>query len=359
MSKKVIIGMSGGVDSSVAAMLLKEQGFDVIGLFMHNWNENDPNGACTAEDDYTDVRKVCDKIGIPYYSIDFSKEYYDNVFKTFLDEYSHGRTPNPDVLCNSEIKFGVFRDKAMALGADYIATGHYCGILKKDNKTFLRRALDENKDQTYFLNQVTEKQIDNVIFPLQDFTDKSQVRDLATKFGLSTAAKKDSTGVCFIGERNFRKFLSQYLPMKEGPIKTMDGKIIGTHKGVFYYTEGQHKGFGIGGVKGQNNTQPWYIIKKDVLNNTLYVNQGEIDELYSNTLVTEGFNFITEKYTGKDVLVRIRHRQPLQKATVEFDNNNNAFVAFENKQRAVVPGQYCVLYVDNICIGGGIINRSK
>ena len=355
MGKTVVVGMSGGVDSSVAALLLKNQGYDVIGLFMHNWKESSENGCCTAEEDYTDVRRVCAKIGIPYYTVDFSKEYYENVFKHFLSEYAAGRTPNPDVLCNREIKFGVFRDQAKKLGADYIATGHYCGILKKDGKTYLRRAFDENKDQTYFLNQVSEEQISDTIFPLSDICDKSLVRNMAEQYGLVTAHKKDSTGVCFIGERNFRKFLSEYIPMKEGEIRTLDGKTVGTHKGVFYYTVGQHKGFGLGGAKGETNASPWYIIKKDIVNNILYVNQGETDDLYTDTLTTEKFHFINSPISSGNVLARIRHRQPLQKAFFTIDENGCATVNFENKQRAVAPGQYCVLYDGDICLGGGII----
>lgn len=355
MAKTVIVGMSGGVDSSVAALLLKNQGYDVVGLFMHNWEETSEDGCCTAEQDYTDVRRVCSTIGIPYYTVNFSKDYYKNVFEHFLREYSLGRTPNPDVLCNKEIKFGVFREQAMKLGADYIATGHYCDVLKKDGRTFLSRASDENKDQTYFLNQVTEEQISNVLFPLAPFSDKKEVRRIAEENNLITATKKDSTGVCFIGERNFRKFLSQYLPMKEGEIRTLDEKVIGKHNGVFYYTEGQHKGFGLGGVRGSANTQPWYVIKKDVLNNVLYVNQGETPDLYSTVLTTEKFNFITEKISDGPVSVRIRHRQPLQDATVTFNKDNNATVTFATPQRAVTCGQYCVLYQGKICIGGGVI----
>lgn len=355
MAKTVVVGMSGGVDSSVAALLLKQQGYDVIGLFMNNWRETDENGCCTAEQDYTDVRRVCSSIGIPYYTVDFSKEYYDNVFSHFVKEYSLGRTPNPDVLCNREIKFGVFRDYAAKIGADYIATGHYCGITKQNGRTYLSRAADENKDQTYFLNQVTEKQLENVLFPLSDIIDKHAVRKLAQSYGLITAEKKDSTGVCFIGERNFRKFLSQYIPMKEGEIRTLDGKVVGTHKGVFFYTLGQHKGFGVGGVAGQDNAQPWYIIRKDVKNNVLYVNQGETDELYSPSLVTEKFNFITEPVTSGEVLVRIRHRQPLQKARFSLLPDGGVRVDFDEKQRAVSPGQYCVLYSGRICLGGGVI----
>ena len=348
--------MSGGVDSSVAAALLKEQGYNVVGLFMHNWKETTGEGCCTAEEDFTDVRSVCDKIGIPYYSVDFSQEYWNDVFMHFVDEYKKGRTPNPDVLCNSKIKFGVFRDHAMRIGADYLATGHYCGIDHNANgKTYLLRAQDENKDQTYFLNQVTSEQLSNVLFPLADIP-KPTVRQLAEKYGLSNAKKKDSTGVCFIGERNFRAFLASYVPMKEGEIRTLDEKVIGTHKGVYYYTIGQHKGFGVGGKQGEQNCAPWYVIKKDVINNVLYVHQGEIPELYSDKLTTEPFHFITDPVpSGTRVLARIRHRQPLQPATVFFTDTGEAEVLFDTPQRAVCGGQYCVLYQDNVCIGGGCI----
>ena len=355
MAKTVVVGMSGGVDSSVAALLLKRQGYDVIGLFMNNWKEETDDGCCTAEEDFTDVRRVCSTLDIPYYTVDFSKEYYESVFKHFLSEYEQGRTPNPDVLCNKEIKFGAFREQAAKLGANYIATGHYCGILKTDGRTYLTRCADENKDQTYFLNQVKEYQIENVLFPLSDIADKSYVRKIAEENGLVTARKKDSTGVCFIGERNFRKFLSGYLPMKEGEIRTLDGEVVGKHNGVFYYTLGQHKGFGLGGIAGQKNNEPWYIVKKDVQNNILYVHQGEVDELYSDELVTEPFNFITEEKKEGDVLARIRHRQPLQKAHYHINDQGQAVVRFAEKQRAISPGQYCVLYDGKIVLGGGVI----
>jgi len=355
MKKKVVVGMSGGVDSSVAAALLKEQGYDVIGMFMHNWKETDEGGCCTAEEDYSDVRRVCNRLDIPYYSVDFSDQYWNDVFLHFVDEYKKGRTPNPDVLCNSKIKFGVFRDRAMQIGADYVATGHYCGIKHENGKAYLMRAADENKDQTYFLNQVTSEQINNVLFPLADLP-KPEVRRLAEKYGLATAAKKDSTGVCFIGERNFRAFLANYIPMKEGEIRTLDGKVVGTHKGVYYYTVGQHKGFGVGGMKGEQNVAPWYIVKKDVEKNILYVHQGEIPELYSDRLTTEKFHFITDPVpSGTRVLARIRHRQPLQEATVYFDEEGRAEVVFDKVQRAVCGGQYCVLYLDRVCLGGGCI----
>ena len=355
MKKKVVVGMSGGVDSSVATLLLKEQGYEVIGLFMRNWHEEDEGGVCTAEEDYNDVRRVAGLLDVPYYTVDLSKEYQDRVFKLFLDEYQKGRTPNPDVLCNREIKFGPFKEYAKKLGADYIATGHYAGVKQENGRTYLIRAIDENKDQTYFLNQLSEKQIENVLFPLTDI-DKPTVRKIAEQYGLATAKKKDSTGICFIGERDFRKFLSTYLPMKEGDIKTLDGKTIGRHNGVFYYTIGQRKGFGLGGIAGENNDAPYYIIKKDVLNNILYVNQGECDELFTKSLETEKFNFITETIAdGKRVTCRIRHRQPLEWATAYNLSDGGIRLEFDNPIRAVTSGQYAVIYDDRVCLGGGII----
>lgn len=350
--KKVIVGMSGGVDSSVAALLLKEQGYEVIGLFMRNWHEEDDSGRCTAEEDYADVRRVANLLDIPYYTIDLSREYQDRVFKLFLEEYKKGRTPNPDVLCNREVKFGPFKDSAAKLGADYIATGHYAGISVIDGKNYLIRAKDENKDQTYFLNQLKYEQLENVLFPLTDIT-KPEVRKIAAKYNLATAEKKDSTGICFIGERNFREFLSTYLPMKEGDIKTLDGKTVGRHKGVFYYTIGQRKGFGLG---GGGNGEPYYIINKDIYNNILYVNQGECKELYSKELTAENFNFITEPIRdGQRVTARIRHRQPLVGAYAYYVADNAVKLVFDEPIRAVAPGQYAVIYQDRICLGGGVI----
>ncbi len=345
--------MSGGVDSAVAAALLKEQGYDVVGLYMSNWRETDESGCCTGEEDWQDVKKVCDKVGVPYYSVDFSKEYMDNVFKLFVEEYRRGRTPNPDVLCNREIKFGPFVQFARELGADLIATGHYCRVRHEGERHYLLRAKDENKDQTYFLNQVREEQLKDVIFPLGDML-KPQVRELAKKLGIPVAEKKDSTGVCFIGERNFRKFLSQYIPMKEGDIVTLDGKVVGKHSGVYFYTLGQRRGLGIGG-SADGNGERWFVLDKDVKNNRLIVSQGEDSVLFKNSLETEGFNFITPPESDKfECEVRIKHRQPLQKAvaTVKPDGVK---IDFENAQRAIAPGQYAVIYVGEICMGGGVI----
>lgn len=355
--KRVVVGMSGGVDSAVAAALLKEQGFDVVGLYMSNWKETDPNGCCTGEQDWTDVRYICDKIDIPYYSVDFSEQYMNNVFKLFVDEYKKGRTPNPDVLCNREVKFGPFADFARELGADYIATGHYCRIRHDGDTHYLLRAKDDNKDQTYFLNQVSSYQLRDVIFPLGDMT-KPEVRELALKFDIPVAKKKDSTGICFIGERNFRQFLSQYIPMKDGDIVTQDGKVVGRHHGVYFYTLGQRRGLGIGG-SADGNGERWFVLGKDVAKNLLIVSQGEDDVLFKDGLVTEGFNFITPPPAQEfECEVRIKHRQPLQKARAAILENGDVRIVFEQKQRAIAEGQYAVVYYGEICLGGGVINHS-
>ena len=346
---RVVIGLSGGVDSSVAAHILKQQGHEVIGLFMRNWKE-EVGGHCTADIDFGDVMRVAERLDIPYYTVDLSEQYEKKVFAHFVAEYKKGRTPNPDVLCNREIKFGDFADFAKKLGADYIATGHYAGISHESAGHYLLRAKDENKDQTYFLNQVAERQLANVLFPLGDLT-KPEVRAIATDLGLATADKKDSTGICFIGERNFREFLSQYIPMKEGDI-VCDGKVVGRHKGVFFYTLGQRKGLGIGG-EGER----WFVTGKDVEKNVLYVSHGEDDCLFKNVLTTEGFNFIngTPSWAEKDVLVRIRHREPLKPAKIKVLDSGDTIITFEKPERAIAEGQYAVCYDGRVCLGGGVI----
>ena len=266
-SKTVVVGMSGGVDSSVAAYLLKNGGYNVIGLYMLNWEETDERGACNADEEYSDVRRVCSALDIPYYSVNFAKQYQERVFSYFLAEYKAGRTPNPDVLCNREIKFGPFREYAKSFGADFIATGHYCGIEHTaEGRHRLLKAVDANKDQTYFLNQVHENQLENVLFPLSDLPNP-EVRRLDEKYGLATAKKKDSTGICFIGERNFRKFLQSYLPAQNGKILTLDKKQVGEHIGLMYYTIGQRKGLDIGGLHGEEGR--WFVVKNDLENNIL------------------------------------------------------------------------------------------
>lgn len=353
---KIVVGMSGGVDSSVAAYLLKQQGHDVIGLFMVNWQEKD--GTCTAEEDYEDVKRVCNKIGIPYFSVNYAKEYYDRVFQYFLEEYEKGRTPNPDVLCNREVKFGPFLEQAKKLGADKIATGHYAKKIEKDGKFYLAKANDLNKDQSYFLNQLNQQQLASVLFPLED-VEKPEVRRIAAELELSTAAKKDSTGICFIGERNFKKFLKEYLPAKLGEIRDLTEKVVGTHDGLMYYTLGQRRGLNIGG-RADGNGQRWFVITKDLERNILYVSQGEDDALFSDGLFASGMNWIPEKpkETEFTALAKFRYRQPDQKVLVKVLGENKIEVIFEQPQRAITPGQFVVLYQeDGICLGGGTIDE--
>ena len=353
---RVVVGISGGVDSSVAAYLLKQQGHDVIGLFMINWDEQD--GQCTAEEDYEDVKRVCTKIGIPYFSVNYAKEYYERVFQYFLDEYKAGRTPNPDVLCNREIKFGPFLEKARQLGADMIATGHYAKTYVKDGKTYLQKSKDLSKDQTYFLNQLNQKQLSSVIFPLADI-EKTQVREIAKELDLSTAEKKDSTGICFIGERNFRQFLKQFLPAQAGDICTLDGKVVGRHEGLMYYTIGQRRGLNLGG-RQDGNGERWFVLKKDLEKNILYVSQGECEELFTDGLYADTFNWIPEVPSEKefDCLAKFRYRQPDQKVHVTVLDDTHIKVDFDEKQRAITEGQFVVLYTeDGTCLGGGIIDK--
>lgn len=354
---RVVVGISGGVDSSVAAYLLKKQGHEVIGLFMINWDEND--GQCTAMEDYEDVKRVCEKIGIPYYSVNYAKEYYDRVFTYFLDEYKKGRTPNPDVLCNREIKFGPFLDKALALGADYIATGHYAKKIEKDGKFYLAKADDLNKDQSYFLNQLSQYQLSKVIFPLAEIT-KPEVRKIAKRLGFSNAEKKDSTGICFIGERNFKKFLQEFLPAQPGDIVDLEGRVVGKHDGLMYYTLGQRRGLNIGGLKGGNGGR-WFVLEKDLKNNRLIVSQGEDDLLFSDGLYAEGMNWIPEKPKEEkfDCFAKFRYRQPDQAVTVTVTGDKTIKVDFKERERAITPGQFVVLYTaEGLCLGGGVITES-
>ncbi len=354
---RIVVGVSGGVDSSIACYLLKEQGHEVIGLFMINWEEKD--GSCTAETDYEDVKRVCNKIGIPYFSVNYSKEYYERVFEYFLDEYKKGRTPNPDVLCNREVKFGPFLEQARRLGADKIATGHYAKKIEKDGKYYLAKADDLNKDQSYFLNQLNQEQLAAVIFPLENI-EKPKVREIAKKLELSTADKKDSTGICFIGERNFKKFLSQYLPAQKGDILDLKGNKVGEHDGLMFYTLGQRRGLGIGGRK-DGNGERWFVVKKDLENNILYVTQGDEDCLYSEGLYASEMNWIPELPQEKqfNCFAKFRYRQPDQVVKVTILDEKHIKVDFEEKQRAITPGQFVVLYTDEgICLGGGVIDQS-
>ena len=360
MSKRVVIGMSGGVDSSVAALLLKEQGYDVVGLFMQNWDEVDENGCCTAEDDFADVRRVSALLDIPYYTVNFAREYMDRVFSYFLAEYKAGRTPNPDVLCNREIKFGPFLEEAKKLGADYIATGHYCKISHENGVHLLQKAKDQNKDQTYFLNQLSQSQLQDVLFPLQDL-EKSQVREIALANSLATAKKKDSTGICFIGERNFKKFLSTYLPARPGKILDLSGKEVGSHDGLMYYTLGQRRGLDLGGIKGEEDCGRWFVVRKDLDKNILYVSHGDESPLYSLSCDVSGFNWIPEKPIAKDFTckAKFRYRQPDQDVQVHVNDDGSLHIVFAEKQRAVTEGQYAVLYDDTNCLGGGVIEKAQ
>lgn len=350
---RVVVGMSGGVDSSVAALLLKEQGYDVIGIFMKNWDDTDEFGVCTATEDYEDVIKVCNDIGIPYYAVNFEQQYWDKVFTYFLEEYKAGRTPNPDVMCNKEIKFKAFLDHAMSLGADFLATGHYAQVVETDNGVAMLRGKDENKDQTYFLNQLNQEQLQKVMFPIGSL-DKSEVRLIAEKAGLATAKKKDSTGICFIGERNFKEFLSQYLPAQPGDMKTMDGEVVGKHDGLMYYTIGQRHGLGIGGAG-----DPWFVLGKDLADNALLVGQGfHNDALYSDSLTAIQISFATARDLPDtfSCTAKFRYRQPDTDVTVFLGENNTATVTFAQPVRAITPGQAVVFYDGEECLGGGTID---
>lgn len=352
--KRVVIGMSGGVDSSVAALLLQKQGYEVIGIFMKNWDDTDENGVCTATEDYDDVIKVCNQIGIPYYAVNFEKQYWDKVFTYFLEEYKAGRTPNPDVMCNKEIKFKAFLQHAISLGADYVATGHYARVQHNEDGSLMLRGLDANKDQTYFLNQLSQDQLKNVLFPIGEM-EKSEVRKIAEEAGLATATKKDSTGICFIGERNFKEFLSQYLPAQPGNMETMDGEVKGKHDGLMYYTLGQRHGLGIGG-----DGEPWFVLGKDLARNVLLVGQGfHHDALYSTSLKAIKMNYITTKPLANtfSCTAKFRYRQVDEPVTVEIMEDGTAHITFAEPVRAITPGQAVVLYDGDQCLGGGTIDE--
>ena len=355
--KRVVIGMSGGVDSSVAAYLLKKQGYEVIGLFMRNWdssinndisgNPNINDNICPQEKDYMDAKMVCDKLGICLHRVDFVKEYWDNVFTYFLEELKKGRTPNPDVMCNKYIKFDLFVKKAEELGADLIATGHYAKVVDGQ----LYRAFDKNKDQSYFLAYVNKEIFKKVIFPLENIT-KPEVRKIAEEIGLSTAKKKDSTGICFIGERNFRKFLSNYLPNQAGDIVNIQTKeVVGRHIGLMYYTIGQRRGLNLGGEHSRS-----YVVEKDLNNNILYVANGDENKyLYSTKVIINDFNFLTDKKI-KNCSCKFRYRQEDVRCVVSNISGNTLEIVYD-KTRAVTPGQFCVLYDNEKCLGGGIIDK--
>lgn len=355
--KKVVVGMSGGVDSSVAALKLLQEGYEVIGLFMRNWdstinndikgNPNNPNDICPQEQDYNDALEVCNKLNIPLHRVDFIKEYWDYVFTYFLDELKKGRTPNPDIMCNKYIKFDMFIKKAEELGADYIATGHYARI--KEGK--LLRGIDNNKDQTYFLSQVSKEKFKNVLFPVGELK-KEEVRKIAKENNLITATKKDSTGICFIGERNFKEFLKNYLPNQAGDIVNIDtNKKIGTHNGLMYYTIGQRRGLNIGGTQ-----ERLFVAKKDLKNNILYVAEGNENKyLLSYACEIEDVNLLDE--LPKECTAKFRYRQEDHKVIIEKLGNNNLLIKYPEGVKAVTEGQACVLYNGEECIGGGIIKK--
>jgi tRNA-specific 2-thiouridylase len=354
MTKRVVVGLSGGVDSSVAAWLLKEQGYEVVGVFMKNWDDDDNTDQCTARQDFLDVLAVAEVLGIEVEAVNFSAEYKERVFSYFLAEYSAGRTPNPDVLCNAEIKFKAFLDYALKLGANYIATGHYAGKRMDDHgHATLLRAADLNKDQSYFLYRLNQRQLNPALFPLSGMQ-KPEVRQLAEKIGLPNFAKKDSTGICFIGERNFREFLERYLPKQPGPMQTPEGKLVCEHQGLMYYTIGQRQGLMIGGAG-----DPWFVADKDIASNSLIVVQGHDHPLlYRNSLSAIDLSWVsgltpdpTLSYTAK-----IRYRQDDVPCTISFsDTTGKMDVIFDSPQWAVTPGQSVVIYLDQVCLGGGII----
>ena len=358
-TKKVICGMSGGVDSSVSAFILQQQGYQVEGLFMKNWEEDDDTDYCTAAADLADAQAVCDKLGIKLHKINFAAEYWDNVFEHFLNEYKAGRTPNPDILCNKEIKFKAFLEYAAEdLGANYIATGHYVRRHGADDNAQLLRGLDTNKDQSYFLYTLSSKQVGQSLFPVGDI-EKPIVRAIAEDLGLVTAKKKDSTGICFIGERKFKDFLARYLLAQPGNIRTVDGDIIGRHDGLMYHTLGQRKGLGIGGVKGASE-DAWYVVEKDLVNNELIVAQGhDHSALLSTGLIAQQLHWVDRQPIREPLrcTVKTRYRQTDVPCVIEPIDDESIKVIFDEPQIAVTPGQSAVFYLNEVCLGGGIIEQ--
>ncbi len=351
--------MSGGVDSSVAALLLQRQGYAVSGLFMKNWEEDDRADYCSAAEDLRDAQAVCDKLGIELHKVNFAAEYWDSVFSHFLAEYQAGRTPNPDVLCNREIKFKVFLQHAQALGAAFIATGHYARTTWQHGAYQLRRAADGNKDQSYFLHLLNQAQLAPTLFPLGDL-DKPQVRAIARQAGLVTHEKKDSTGICFIGERRFKDFLSQYLPANPGIVMTPEGRVVGEHEGLMYYTLGQRQGLKIGG-QAQSSGEPWYVVGKDLANNCLIVAQGQDHPLLlSRALETLEVHWIAQQppQLPYSCQAKTRYRQPDQECAISRTEDGRYRVTFTQPQRAVTPGQSVVFYQGEVCLGGGIIDKA-
>lgn len=357
MAVKVVLGMSGGVDSAVSAWLLKEQGYDVTGVFMKNWEDDDDSEYCSSRQDFLDAASAAEKIGIDLEAVNFAKEYKERVFSEFLREYQAGRTPNPDVLCNSEIKFNAFLDYAMELGAEKIATGHYARVRQTENGVQLLRGLDGSKDQSYFLHRLNQKQLEKAIFPVGEL-EKTKVREIARMLDLSVAAKKDSTGICFIGERPFREFLSRYLPTHPGPIRTDTGKIVGEHVGLSFYTLGQRKGIGVGGSR-EGTGEPWFVARKDLATNTLWIVQGhEHPWLNTHTLRAVRTSWIAG--TGFEpvapVTVKTRYRAPDGACEIAAVGADTVDLTFPVPQWAATPGQSAVLYQGEVCLGGGFID---
>lgn len=356
--ERVTVGMSGGVDSSVAALLLQEQGYAVSGLFMKNWEEDDPEFPCTAKQDALDAWQVCERLGIDLDAISFAEEYRERVFRYFLEEHAAGRTPNPDVLCNTEIKFKAFLDHALAQGAERMATGHYARVAYREGAYRLLKAVDRNKDQSYFLHGLNQAQLSRALFPIGHLT-KPQVRQLAERAGFANAGKKDSTGICFIGERNFRRFLNRYLGAQPGPMRSPEGEVVGTHEGLMYYTLGQRQGLGIGGRRGDSG-EPWFVVDKEMASNTLVVAQGSNHpRLFSAGLLATSVHFIAGEPARWPLrcAAKTRYRQADQSCTLEPTSEGGYQVLFDVAQRAVTPGQYVVFYQGEECLGGGVIDR--
>lgn len=356
--KTVVVGMSGGVDSSLTACLLKEQGYRVIGMFMKNWDEQNPDGVCTSSLEYEDVVRVCEQIGIPYYSVNFVKEYWDNVFSQSLRYFEAGDTPNPDILCNREIKFKLFLEKALQLGADFLATGHYCQVRESGDEAFqLLKGNDPGKDQSYFLYTLSESILKKVLFPVGHLH-KTEVRSLARKYNLATAEKKDSTGICFIGERNFKQFLSQYIPIVPGHFEDLNGKILGSHEGIPFYTLGQRKGLGIGGAG-----DAWFVVGKDVKRNAVILAQGmDHPALFCDDLIATELTWVSKSGAPAQLpfscKAKVRYRQEDQDCVIQKIEDGKAFVTFPVPQRAVTPRQSIVFYDGDVCFGGGIIHSA-
>lgn len=354
---RVVVGMSGGVDSAVAAMLLRDQGWEVLAVFMRNWEEEDEHGVCTAQQDSDAARRACDHLGIPFYTVNFARQYRERVFRYFLEEYSAGRTPNPDVMCNREIKFKELLDFARKMDARYLATGHYAIIRRSGGLLTLHKGADPGKDQSYFLYTLGQSQLMHTLFPIGGML-KSEVRHLADQAGLPNAHRRDSTGICFIGERDFRSFLQRFLPARPGDIVTPAGKVIGRHDGLMYYTLGQRKGIGIG---GSGSGEPWFVAEKDVKNNRLVVVQGnDHPMLYSDACYVTNLSWISGDAPGKtfNCSAKFRYRQPDQKVRATLIGPSRCRVEFEMPQRAVTPGQSAVFYTEEVCLGGGIIEST-